>query len=132
MGLKRKMKKKEYIRKYGIAAYEKKLRQGRDRYAKHPEELRERNRLWRENNQEMVKAGKANWAKSHPEEVKAKSQQQCHIGGKYYEKTRQYKTTGIQHEKEFATLQQNGHNIIRNINYAICKQCSGEVQGWLS
>ena len=35
-------------------------------------------------------------------------------------------------EKEFATLQQNGHNIIWNINYAICKVCSGEVQGWVA
>lgn len=101
------MKKKECIRKYGIAAYKKKLQQGRDWYAKHSEEFRERNRLWRENNQDVVKAGKANWAKSHPEEVKAKSQQQCRKGGKHYEKTRQYKMTGIQHEKELVRGKHN-------------------------
>ena len=34
-------------------------------------------------------------------------------------------------EKEFVALEQNGHNIIWNIDYAICSSCGGEVQGWL-
>lgn len=33
-------------------------------------------------------------------------------------------------EKEFAALEKNGHNIIWNIDYAICPDCYREVQGW--
>jgi uncharacterized protein with PIN domain len=35
-------------------------------------------------------------------------------------------------EKDFAALQQNGHNFVWNIDFAICQTCGGEVQGWLS
>jgi len=35
-------------------------------------------------------------------------------------------------EEEFAALEQSGHNIVWNINYAICSACGGEVQGWLT
>ena len=33
-------------------------------------------------------------------------------------------------EKDFLALQQTGHNIIWNIDYAECPDCGGEIQGW--
>ena len=33
-------------------------------------------------------------------------------------------------EKEFSALEKNGHNIVWNIDYAICPDCCREVQGW--
>ncbi len=34
-------------------------------------------------------------------------------------------------ENEFSALEQNGHNIVWNIDYAKCQDCGAEVQGWL-
>ena len=68
------MKEEEFIRRYGKEAYEKMRQQSRERMKL--------------------------WAAANPDEVRRNSQEQCRSGGKYYEKGRQYKMTGIQHEKD--------------------------------
>ena len=64
------MNTEEYIKRYGIDAFEKMRQQGRD------------------------------WYKAHPEEVKALGREIGRKGGKYYEQHRQHQMTGIPHEKE--------------------------------
>ena len=63
------MYKGERIRKYGEAAYEKKLQQGRE------------------------------WHAAHPEELKASSQETNRKGGKHYEKRRAYNMQGLRHKR---------------------------------
>lgn len=63
------MKKKEFIERYGEAAWKKRL---------------ERNRQWNETN---------------PERVKAHSQAQCRKGGSRYETQRNYNRMGLQGER---------------------------------
>lgn len=67
------MKKEERIERYGEAAWEKHLQQGRD---------------W-----------KAQWRKANPDKVKTNNQEIHRKGGKYYEKKRIYDTTGLQGER---------------------------------
>ena len=33
-------------------------------------------------------------------------------------------------EEEFLALEKNGYNIIWDIEYAVCPDCAGDVQGW--
>ena len=63
------MKKEERIKRYGEAAYEKKLQQNQD------------------------------WASDHPEETKANQHENGRKGGKYYEQHQKYKITGLQGER---------------------------------
>ena len=86
------MKKEEFIRKYGVEAYEKQQQQSREWLREHPEEKREWNRLWR---------------LDHPEEVKA-NDKETRKGGKYYEKHKQYKMTGLPHEKTLVRQKHQG------------------------
>ena len=64
------MRKEEYIKKYGEAAWEKKRQQARE------------------------------WSVAHPEEAKAHHQEANRKGGKYYDQCRTKKMQGIPHEKE--------------------------------
>ena len=86
------MKKKEYIRKYGEAAYEKMQQQKRDWCSTHPEALAEHGRVWRETN---------------PEEAKAWSYKHSRKGGKYYEQDRKRGMNGIPHEKRLVRGKHN-------------------------
>lgn len=63
------MEKVEFIRKYGEAAYEKQLQQGRNRFAQ-----------WRENK---------------PEKVSANNHEKNRKGGKYYSHCLKYNSTGL-------------------------------------
>lgn len=78
------MRKEEYIRKRGIAAYEELLQQSKDWKKAHPKERRVINNKWAERNPEKVKA--------HGRKISRK-------GGKYYEHRRQHQANGIPHEK---------------------------------
>ena len=79
------MKKEEFIRRYGEAAYEKKvLQQGREWIETHPKQVRARTKVWRA---------------AHPEQVKAISREYCRKGGRRYEKLRAYQMQGIPHDK---------------------------------
>ena len=63
------MKKEEFTKRYGEAAWEKRLQQ------------------WRE------------WKKTNPKKVKAQSQQQCRKGGRHYEQHYEHKMKGIPHAR---------------------------------
>ena len=82
------MKKEDYIKRYGEAAYEKMRQQSRDwgaqHYRDHPEEDNAACKKWREDN---------------PDKVKAKNQEGNRKGGKYYEKMLIYKRTGLPGER---------------------------------
>lgn len=79
------MKKEEFIKRRGKAAYEKKLQQGRDWSKQHREECNARVKEWRAAN---------------PEKVLAIEQEQSHKGGKHYEKRLEYNRTGLQGERK--------------------------------
>ena len=64
------MKKVEYIKRYGIEAYEKKLKQNRE------------------------------WQRNHSEKIKANNYEYTHKGGKYYEQAFSYKKSGAPYEKK--------------------------------
>lgn len=83
MGLKREMKKEEYILKYGQAAYKKRL---------------EQSQTWRTNNPEQVKIELQEWRGANPEKVKATHHENLK-GGKYYKKMRLYEMTGLRHAR---------------------------------
>ena len=85
------MGKKEFIERYGVAAYEKKQQQNQDWYKAHQdwykahaEEARERNQLWRQNN---------------PDKVKASRQEEGRKSGRYYDRHCKYRATGLPHER---------------------------------
>ena len=84
------MKKEEYIKRYGEAAYKKLLQQSRDWQAGH---RKERNVSWRE------------WCKANPEKVKANNRktnrETGHKGGKYYKKRLIYNRTGLQAKRRY-------------------------------
>jgi len=63
------MKKAEIIAKYGEEAYKKKLEQARA------------------------------WSETHPEQVKAKSKEECRKGGKHYPKKLKYNQTGLRGDR---------------------------------
>lgn len=82
------MKKEEYIKRYGQAAYEKMSKQNR-----------ERTKTYREKHREELNAAQKEYNEKHPEEVIATSQEQCRKGGKYYDNHLEYNQTGIQGER---------------------------------
>ena len=78
------MKKKEFISRYGKAAYEKRLAQTMEWSRDHPKEVR---------------AQKAKWYKEHLEEKKAQSAEASRKGGKRYDKKLIYEHTGLRGER---------------------------------
>ena len=78
------MKKEDFIKRRGQAAYDKQLQQGRDWKAWHHEESNVQSRMWAVNNSER---GKAN------------DREKCRKGGKNYAHTLEYHKTGLQGEK---------------------------------
>jgi hypothetical protein len=107
------MKKKEFIARYGIEAYDKQLRQARDWQAAHPEKAKANYTVWRAAHPEKAKANQAAWRAAHPEKVKAGKAEQSNKGGKYYDKKLLYDITGIQgdrkvvrgkHQKKYASI----------------------------
>lgn len=94
------MKKEEYIRKYGKAAWEKKLQQTREWQKTHREEIRESNRLWQLNNPEKVRAQRRLYAHNHPDKIKAKNQEETCKGGKYYERRLKYESIGLPYDRK--------------------------------
>jgi hypothetical protein len=97
------MKKDEVIKRYGKAAWEKKLEQRRARYKAHPLEEKARNNKYREEHKEEANAATRKWREEHPEQVlennKRSSQEKCRTNGKYYDKKLVYKRTGIPGDK---------------------------------
>ena len=79
------MKKEEFVKKYGITAYKKKMQQGRD---------------WRESHPKEMKTHKDKWAENNPEKVKAHSLEGHRKGSKYYEKHKLSHKEGLQGERE--------------------------------
>lgn len=78
------MKKEERIRRYGKAAYLKRLDWSRKRDEANPEKVREWNRKWREAN---------------PDKVATLNHKHGRKGGKYYEKALKYQHTGLPRER---------------------------------
>lgn len=78
------MKKEEIIAKYGEAAYEKQLAQGRARYKAHKEEDNARSKKYRE---------------QHPEKAEADNHEGSRKGGKYYAKKLKDQRTGLRGER---------------------------------
>jgi hypothetical protein len=75
------MKKEERIARYGEAAYEKRLEQGRERYKANKEKENARSKKYRE---------------EHPEKVPPNNHEGSRKDGKYYDKQLVYQHTGIQ------------------------------------
>lgn len=78
------MKKEDYIRKYGEAAYKKKL---------------EQTRAWHRNNIEKGKETGAAWYKDNLKKVAISCAEQYHKGGKYYGKRLIKEQTGLRGER---------------------------------
>ena len=82
------MKKEEFVKRYGEAAWEKKLAQ---------------TRVWKEEHIEEVKACWKKYCAEHHEQMKVNQQRNnpeiTRKGGKYYEKHREYRHTGLQGER---------------------------------
>jgi hypothetical protein len=80
------MNKEETIERYGEAAYERQLAQGR---------------AWKKEhyNSEKAKAYAKEYREEHPKEVKANNQEQCRRDGKYYDKNLEYDRTGLRGER---------------------------------
>ena len=79
------MKREEFIRRYGEAAYEKQLQQVREWNATHPGEKK-------------VSAHK--WVERNPEKLRANHREQHRKGGKHYEKHKQSHKEGLSGDKE--------------------------------
>ena len=108
------MNKEERIARYGEAAWEKMLAQGRERYKahkeqenvynkkyreEHPEEVKAYRKRYDEEHREEDKARSKKYKEEHPEEVKANGQEHCRKGGKRYDKHLEYQRTGISGDK---------------------------------
>ena len=72
------MKKEEFIRRCGKVAYEKQLQQRRE------------------------------YSAAHRKEAKARLQEQCRKGGKYYEQQKAYNMRGLQHERRLVRVKHRG------------------------
>jgi hypothetical protein len=78
------MNKKEFIEKFGGAAWEKKLQQRRDRYVLHREDEIANTVEWREKN---------------PDKIEAIERERTHKGGKKYGQMLKYQRTGIRGDR---------------------------------
>ena len=78
------MKKEEFIKRYGEAAYEKMLLQSK---------------AWRQRYSEEMLARTRAWNNANSEKVKDHSHEQHRKGGKGYEKSLKYNHTGLQGER---------------------------------
>ena len=96
------MNKEERIKRYGEAAYEKMLKQSRDWQVANPKKQKERLRLWKAAN---------------PDKVVTANHEASRKGGKFYEHTLIYNSTGLQGKR----------NIIRNMHrrlYHVTKEAT--------
>ena len=89
------MKKEEYIRRYGIVAYDKRLQQSRDWNKAHPEYEKK----YHEEHKKERNTRSKQWSAEYPEQVKAHHQEANRKGGKRYEQKRAYMMQGLQHER---------------------------------
>ena len=79
------MKKEEFIKQRGEAAFEKWQQQTRD---------------WAKVHRKEANVISNRWRAANPDKVKADRQEVCHKGGKYYEKNLEYQRTGIPGERK--------------------------------
>ena len=79
------MKKEDFIRRYGEAAYEK---------------LREQIRSWKAANLEKARASVRTWQTANPDKVLAASHEQSRKGGKYYDRMLVWHRTDLQSERK--------------------------------
>lgn len=99
------MKKAETIKRYGEAAYEKLLAQGRAYYKANKEQEKVRTKRYYEEHKEeeeyreKKKARAKKYDEEHPEQVKANNQEKCRKGGKYYEKHLIDSQTGLRGDR---------------------------------
>lgn len=86
------MKKAEYIKRFGEAAWVKKMA--------HKNEL---NAIWMKKwhaeNLEIARKRGVQWKRNNPEKIKVHDAEISRKGGKYYEKMKQRRAVGIPHEK---------------------------------
>jgi len=130
------MKKEEYIRRYGKAAYQKMRQQSREWNKENPERVQETSKLWKAANQEKVKAHPEKsreraklWAVANPDKDKARQREGTHKGGKYYAQRRQHQMNGIPHEKEL--IRSKHANLYRAYKRLIAQE-SQIHHGWLN
>ena len=97
------MKKEEYIRRYGIVAYDKRLQQSRDWNKAHPEYEKK----YHEEHKKERNTRSKQWSAEYPEQVKAHHQEANRKGGKRYEQKRAYMMQGLQHEKGLIRVRDN-------------------------
>lgn len=93
------MNTEERIRRYGQAAYEKRLQQARDIYAAHREDENARDKEWYAGHREEEIARSMKWQKANPDKVKVSKEKHNRKGGEYYEKRLEYNRTGLQGER---------------------------------
>ena len=94
------MKKEEFIKRRGKAAYEKWQQQTRDWDSKHRKEKRENSRKWYRTHPEEARERKRLWRLNHPDKVREANHENGRKGGKYYERMRKYESTGLPHERK--------------------------------
>ena len=94
------MKKAEYIKKYGIVAYEKMLQQSREWNRINLEKTKPSKRKWAAKNPEIIKTNHQIWSEANPDKVKLRHWETNRKGGKYYDKRYRYRMIGIPHERE--------------------------------
>lgn len=86
------MKKEEFIKRRGEAAYVKALQRSRD---------------WKAHHRDGCNACHKKWLAANPDKVLARKQEQHCKGGKYYEKHLEYQHTGIQGERNCIRWEHN-------------------------
>ena len=91
-----KMKKAEFIRRYGEEEYNRHLEQSRAYHKEHREEVRARANKWNEEHREAHNANSKKYREKHPKQVIAHSQERVRKGGKHYAKKLEYEHTGLQ------------------------------------
>lgn len=101
------MKKKEFINRYGVEAYGKRLTQKRAHYRAHSEEAIGRAKQYREAHPEQMKACSKIWLEKHPEEVRANNQEASRKGGRRYDKYLEYNQTGLRGERHKIRIKHN-------------------------
>lgn len=103
------MKKKEYIERYGIDAYDKMLKQSKTWREEHSEYLKE----YYIENAEKKKKRTMIWRKEHPEKAKENDREHNRKDGKYYDS--HLKNNEIESHKERNKIRQKDYRLYKNL-----------------
>ena len=115
------MKKEEYIKRWGEAAYKKMLQENRERHALHREEYNATTKEYDRHHREEHKTADKKWRDANPEKRKASDREWSCKDGKHYNQKVKYMKTGLQgernrvrekHNREYHTIKQATPNSV--------------------